>query len=107
MLAFLFLIPITFGFFKIIDLRLGMKKLSLFARVINVFSFILVTACTSFNTTEPRLVGSDRDSHGCIGSAGYQWCDHQNQCVRSWELAAEKGLANSPEAFESYCNDVH
>ena len=93
-------------FFKIIDLRVGMKKLSLFARVIIVFSLILLASCRSLNTSETKLVGSDRDSHGCIGSAGYQWCDHQKQCVRSWELAAEKGLANSPEAFDSYCNDV-
>ena len=31
-------------------------------------------------------VGSDRDSHGCIGSAGYRWCEGLNSCVRPWEV---------------------
>jgi hypothetical protein len=31
------------------------------------------------------MVGNDRDSHGCIGSAGYSWCEAANQCVRPWE----------------------
>lgn len=34
----------------------------------------------------PPPVGSDRDAHGCIGSAGYLWCGKQNQCVRPWTL---------------------
>jgi len=31
------------------------------------------------------LVGGDRDSHGCIGSAGYSWCEVKNKCLRPWE----------------------
>ena len=31
------------------------------------------------------LVGGDRDSHGCIGSAGYLWSEQKQQCVRPWE----------------------
>jgi hypothetical protein len=34
---------------------------------------------------EPPRLGGDRDSYGCIGSAGYQWCATLNKCVRSWE----------------------
>ena len=33
----------------------------------------------------PNLVGGDRDSHGCIGSAGYSWCPETGKCVRVWE----------------------
>jgi hypothetical protein len=29
--------------------------------------------------------GSDRDIHGCIGSAGYSWCDIKQKCLRIWE----------------------
>ncbi|MFH1393740.1 MAG: hypothetical protein ABII71_01580 [Candidatus Micrarchaeota archaeon] len=29
--------------------------------------------------------GSDRDEHGCIGSAGYTWCESTQECVREWE----------------------
>ena len=28
------------------------------------------------------LVGGDRDEHGCIGSAGYVWCEVQKDCIR-------------------------
>ena len=31
-------------------------------------------------------VGGDRDSHGCLGSAGYAWDDGVGACTRSWEL---------------------
>jgi hypothetical protein len=31
------------------------------------------------------LVGGDRDSHGCIGSAGYTWCEEKQICLRTWE----------------------
>ena len=48
-------------------------------------------------------VGADRDDHGCIPSAGYRWCAKANECVRPWELANEKGLEPTPEAFEDYC----
>ena len=34
----------------------------------------------------PVLVGGDRDAHGCIASAGFQWCEKQNQCVQAWML---------------------
>ena len=29
--------------------------------------------------------GSDRDSHGCIASAGYTWCEEKGKCLRAWE----------------------
>lgn len=48
-------------------------------------------------------VGADRDEHGCIPSAGYRWCAKVRECVRPWELAKEKGLEPTPEAFEDYC----
>lgn len=32
-----------------------------------------------------NLVGNDRDSHGCIGSAGYSWCEEKQKCLRVWE----------------------
>jgi len=35
------------------------------------------------------MLGGERDENGCLGSAGYAWCDKQNNCVRSWELEGE------------------
>lgn len=34
---------------------------------------------------EQKAVGNDRDSHGCIGSAGYIWSEVQKDCIRLWE----------------------
>lgn len=32
-----------------------------------------------------QIVGGDKDEHGCIGSAGYTWCESKKACIRSWE----------------------
>ncbi len=47
--------------------------------------------------------GADRDARGCIGSAGYRWCERTQQCERPWELAKAKGLENTPEVITVYC----
>jgi hypothetical protein len=57
---------------------------------------------TAAFATTPK-VGGDRDAHGCIGSAGYQWCEHSQRCERPWELAQAQGLANTAEAIDAYC----
>lgn len=49
------------------------------------------------------LVGSDRDEHGCINSAGYQWCASTGQCERPWELAKSNGFENTEDAFAAFC----
>ena len=35
-------------------------------------------------STTSGMVGGDRDEHGCIGSAGYRWCEGLKECVRPW-----------------------
>lgn len=35
------------------------------------------------------LLGGDRDEHGCIGSAGYSWCELKQKCLRIWEEKCE------------------
>lgn len=39
--------------------------------------------------TSQQMVGNDRDAHGCIGSAGYSWCEVKNKCLRVWEEKCE------------------
>ncbi|MCX6765170.1 MAG: hypothetical protein NT148_01375 [Candidatus Nealsonbacteria bacterium] len=45
------------------------------------------------NTPEPSqtpgIVGGDKDAHGCIGSAGYSWCETKQKCLRIWEEPCE------------------
>ena len=46
---------------------------------------ITTSPVTSPATTTAMMPGSDRDSHGCIGSAGYTWCEPKQKCLREWE----------------------
>lgn len=43
------------------------------------------SATTASPTITQPLVGNDRDVHGCIGSAGYSWCEAKQKCLRTWE----------------------
>ena len=43
-----------------------------------------LSACAA--SSEPSL-GSDRDAHGCIGSAGYSWSALKQTCVQPWNAA--------------------
>jgi hypothetical protein len=62
------------------------------------------SVCDAEKPNEAKLVGSDRDEHGCIGSAGYQWCASIKQCVRSWELAKTQNLVDdSAETIAAFC----
>ena len=75
----------------------------------------LISACASTRESDPALktnkappdiVGADKDSHGCIGSAGYQWCEREEKCVRPWELARAQGFESTPESFRRYCGSA-
>jgi hypothetical protein len=48
------------------------------------------------STSVAPIVGGDRDGHGCIGSAGYRWCEPRQECLRFWETpcyaSAEEGI---------------
>lgn len=46
-------------------------------------------------STKPIIVGGDRDKHGCIGSAGYSWCEAKKKCLRPWEEKCAKPIATS------------
>lgn len=47
-------------------------------------------------TTTAMMPGSDRDSHGCIGSAGYTWCEPKQKCLREWEESCTGAAATPP-----------
>ena len=51
----------------------------------NVSSDIVDNASENVDKPNSNLVGADRDEHGCIGSAGYSWCEPKNKCLRIWE----------------------
>ncbi|WP_130413568.1 hypothetical protein [Fluviicoccus keumensis] len=77
-----------------------------FAIALTLLSGFALSACSgpAVPVIAPiERVGADRDAHGCIGSAGYSWCERESACVRPWELAQEMSLPNTPEAFSNYC----
>lgn len=51
------------------------------------------------------ITGADKDTHGCITSAGYIWCAKENKCVRPWEYAAGVAIPNTLEAVSAYCGN--
>jgi membrane-bound inhibitor of C-type lysozyme len=53
---------------------------------------LLYFGCTAADAP-PRL-GGDRDKHGCIGSAGYVWCEGKQKCLRIWEEPCPKITAH-------------
>lgn len=64
---------------------------------------LLLAACSSRAPGPSQAVGSDRDAHGCIPSAGYRWCARTNQCERPWELAKQHAFDNTATAFDAFC----
>ncbi len=49
--------------------------------------------------TPTPLVGADRDAHGCIGSAGYSWCDLKNKCLRTWEEPCSEDVSQKIQSL--------
>jgi len=56
-----------------------------------------------------QIVGNDRDAHGCIGSAGYSWCQAKQKCLRVWEEScASPSATPDPTAnWQTYKNEQY
>ncbi|HID72302.1 TPA: hypothetical protein EYP38_00035 [Candidatus Micrarchaeota archaeon] len=73
------------------------------------FGLLVAFGCTETPETPPEEqppgeeqppVGSDRDEHGCIGSAGYTWCEAKQKCLREWEEPCEESAMSEEHARE-------
>lgn len=73
-----------------------MKKYILFS-----IAPLLFLACQNNSSTKSNVVGNDKDSHGCIASAGYRWSIVQNKCVRPWEESIQLHPTNKAEGAET------
>jgi len=51
--------------------------------LILIVALLLFACCLA--AEKPQCTGCDRDAHGCIGSAGYTWCEAKQTCLRVWE----------------------
>jgi len=52
----------------------------------------------------PKLIGGDKDAHGCLPAAGYTWCEVKQKCLRSWEEKCEK-VVDPTVGWKTYNND--
>ncbi|MCT4617400.1 MAG: hypothetical protein N4A38_04280 [Candidatus Gracilibacteria bacterium] len=51
-----------------------------------------------------KLIGGDRDEHGCIGSAGYTWNEEKQKCTRPWE--DKKEISENDKNFYNHIKDT-
>jgi hypothetical protein len=68
-------------------------------------TIIAILWCTcSFAQITENKPGSDRDKHGCIGSAGYQWSEIKKKCIRIFEAGTSFDAygKNLDSAFAAY-----
>lgn len=83
-------------------------------RTVHTVGLVLAMVLAGCTTADPAVAppapaaqvpmpGSDRDAHGCIGSAGYRWCAATARCERPWELARANGFDNTAEAYAAFC----
>ena len=80
-----------------------MKKINLIIITILVIIGLLISIyfmlSPLFTKTHGPIVGGDRDANGCIGSAGYSWCEEKQKCLRIWE----ENCTTQTEPEKIYC----
>ena len=50
------------------------------------------------------IIGGQRDSHGCLGPAGYSWNESEMACVREWENGTARYQNDSDFPLERFNN---
>lgn len=89
-----------------------MKNILIGIVVVGVFGIVLAGAiflninsqkkvASTTESVEPtqELLGGDRDEYGCIGSAGYSWCESKQKCLRTWEEVCDS-VSSTPSVDE-------
>ena len=69
------------------------KKIIGLSSAILIAGTVAVSTASAIASTGTGMVGGDKDSHGCIGSAGYSWSDTSKKCIRAWEQESGSGRA--------------
>lgn len=62
------------------------KKINLILIILIILIIIITGLIIYYIINQNSILGGDRDSHGCIGSAGYSWNDSVGACIREWEF---------------------
>lgn len=88
-----------------------MKKMNDWIAVLCIVT--VFAACQSNKATQnvqedqkvgkPEMPGSDKDDHGCIGSAGYTWSELKKDCIRPFEVGMKlNGIVDTNKNFAVY-----
>jgi hypothetical protein len=51
------------------------------------------TVSSGTDSGSGQLIGGQKDSHGCLGPAGYTWNEEVGACIRPWELDDQQKAA--------------
>ena len=62
-----------------------MKKLILLLVAVVLLGVLVIVYLPLTPNEQAPMVGNDRDTHGCIASAGYTYSVVRNACIRVWE----------------------
>ncbi len=65
-------------------------------------SLFLFVGSFLFAQEQPHKVGGDRDSHGCIASAGYTYSQIKNDCIRVFEQKIKLKEVNPSKDYETF-----
>lgn len=65
---------------------------------------LIMVMCACSHKPTQNLVGSDRDDHGCIASAGYRWSEAMKDCIRIWEVG-ERAVNGEKNLFVVFSPD--
>jgi len=76
-----------------------MKKL--FIVIILVLLIGIAYLALRSDVTPNNLIGGETDSHGCLGSAGYQWCQATQSCLRTFEEFCSDAVQSLTVAIET------
>jgi hypothetical protein len=79
-----------------------MQKKIITLAVVLLAVVLSVASCSFSPTKQLPMVGNDRDAHGCIGSAGYSWCETKKKCLRPWEEVCTSTPVKATSTLISY-----
>lgn len=79
--------------------------------VIVILLIVIIGVITYFNfnnnfNPDKKLIGGDKDSHGCLVGAGYSWCESKQKCLRVFEESCAESFCLRNNVIEVYnCGD--
>jgi len=82
-----------------------MKK-NILLTILLVFILVFTFGCAETNIEWPEepLVGGDVDKYGCKASAGYNWCETKEECLREWENPCPRNITWDDPIFNLEIN---